>query len=310
MAEYSVGQLEAMARTLRAGTALLSEIDDAAGMLTAYAERIKADDGALCSDGECPHRFIAHSHPPAQAAQVDESAALAHFTDYFVRNYPGPDTIIYDPKWHAPKIFRAAQYAIANAATTAPTAEPVAQGDPNIPTALDECQLQLIEATEERDHLRAVLAAQPRATPSDEESTTAKNAKRYVEFREHACTASWEEKGRVGIEFSNKLDGIEHPTHEQFDNAFDAALNPTKKQDELCDCDADKYNQLPHHADCAALATQPRAVPDDKSRLDLLQNEIVDTIYMDDGRIIDVRGLDVRKAIDEFAAAPSPGESA
>ena len=73
--------------------------------------------------------MIAATHPPAQAAQVDESAALAHFTDYFVRNYPGPDTIIYDPKWHAPKIFRAAQYAIANATTTPPTAEPAAQGE-------------------------------------------------------------------------------------------------------------------------------------------------------------------------------------
>ncbi len=72
--------------------------------------------------------------------------------------------------------------------------------------------------------------------------------------------------------------------------------------------------QLMHHIEQIVkklrTAAQPRAVPDDKARLDLLQNEIVDTIYMDDGRIIDVRGLDVRKAIDEFAAAPSPGESA
>ena len=34
--------------------------------------------------------------------------ALEQFTAYFVKNYPGPDTIIFDPKWHAPKIFRAA----------------------------------------------------------------------------------------------------------------------------------------------------------------------------------------------------------
>lgn len=39
-------------------------------------------------------------------------AALAEFTEYFVRNYPGPDTIIYDPRWHAPKIFAAARHAI------------------------------------------------------------------------------------------------------------------------------------------------------------------------------------------------------
>ncbi len=40
------------------------------------------------------------------------AAALEIFTEYFVRNYPGPHTIIGDPKWHAPKIFRAALYAI------------------------------------------------------------------------------------------------------------------------------------------------------------------------------------------------------
>jgi hypothetical protein len=30
------------------------------------------------------------------------------FIDWFVKNYPGPDTVIFDPHWHAPKIFRAA----------------------------------------------------------------------------------------------------------------------------------------------------------------------------------------------------------
>jgi hypothetical protein len=41
-----------------------------------------------------------------------EAKALEAFTEYFVRNYPGPDTIIGNPQWHAPKIFRAALYAI------------------------------------------------------------------------------------------------------------------------------------------------------------------------------------------------------
>jgi hypothetical protein len=36
--------------------------------------------------------------------QVEERAKK-HFTDWFVKNYPGPDTNIYDPHWHAPKIF-------------------------------------------------------------------------------------------------------------------------------------------------------------------------------------------------------------
>jgi len=35
----------------------------------------------------------------------------------------------------------------------------------------------------------------------------------------------------------------------------------------------------------------------DAELLDWLQEQIVDVIYLDDGRIIDVRGLDVREAI-------------
>lgn len=38
--------------------------------------------------------------------------ALEQFTDYFVRNYPGPDTVIFNPKWHAPKIFGVAYRAL------------------------------------------------------------------------------------------------------------------------------------------------------------------------------------------------------
>lgn len=33
------------------------------------------------------------------------------FMEYFRTNYPGPDTIIHSPDWHAPKIYRAAIYA-------------------------------------------------------------------------------------------------------------------------------------------------------------------------------------------------------
>jgi hypothetical protein len=36
----------------------------------------------------------------------------------------------------------------------------------------------------------------------------------------------------------------------------------------------------------------------DTQRLDWLQEQIVDTIYLDDGTLIDVRGLSVREAID------------
>ncbi|PJR13943.1 hypothetical protein [Sinorhizobium meliloti] len=44
-------------------------------------------------------------------------AAEAAFADYFARNYPGPDTVIFDPAWHAPKIFYAAFRALAAAGT-------------------------------------------------------------------------------------------------------------------------------------------------------------------------------------------------
>ena len=39
-------------------------------------------------------------------------AANAQFAAYFRKNYPGPDTIIHNPDWHAPRIFRAALAAI------------------------------------------------------------------------------------------------------------------------------------------------------------------------------------------------------
>jgi hypothetical protein len=51
--------------------------------------------------------------------------ALASFTAYFCRNYPGPDTIIHKPECHAPKIFRAAAWAIARWGR--PAVEPVPQ---------------------------------------------------------------------------------------------------------------------------------------------------------------------------------------
>jgi hypothetical protein len=58
---------------------------------------------------------------PAHEPTVDWDAALKEFTAYFVRNYPGQNTIISDPTWHAPKIFRAVRHAI-KAATSSGTA--------------------------------------------------------------------------------------------------------------------------------------------------------------------------------------------
>lgn len=47
----------------------------------------------------------------------------------------------------------------------------------------------------------------------------------------------------------------------------------------------------------------------DKERIDWLQARITDTIYLDDGKIVDVRGNSVRDAIDE-AMRRWPGASA
>ena len=47
----------------------------------------------------------------------------------------------------------------------------------------------------------------------------------------------------------------------------------------------------------------------DKARIDWLAEQPVDTLYLDDGRIIDIAGrVDLRDAIDAAMAAPSPSD--
>jgi hypothetical protein len=46
---------------------------------------------------------------PSEGAQRD---AERSFNDWFVANYPGPNTVITDPHWHAPKVFAAAAAAL------------------------------------------------------------------------------------------------------------------------------------------------------------------------------------------------------
>ena len=50
--------------------------------------------------------------PAAAPVPGPTDEALANFTAWFCRNYPGPDTLIHRPEWHAPKVFRAASDAI------------------------------------------------------------------------------------------------------------------------------------------------------------------------------------------------------
>jgi hypothetical protein len=68
-------------------------------------------------------RILSALEPTTDAGEVPEAEAQAAFTEYFARNYPGPDTIIGNPHWHAPKIFRAALYALKHPVPT-PTTEP------------------------------------------------------------------------------------------------------------------------------------------------------------------------------------------
>ncbi|MDQ5959014.1 MAG: hypothetical protein QG592_92, partial [Pseudomonadota bacterium] len=63
-------------------------------------------------------RASAPSTPPSAVVEAvpltirQKEDALQEFTDWFVHNYPGPDTIISYPKWHAPKVFRQVLWAI------------------------------------------------------------------------------------------------------------------------------------------------------------------------------------------------------
>jgi hypothetical protein len=68
---------------------------------------------------------------PGELGEGPSDEAEANFTAWFCRNYPGPDTIIHKPEWHAPKVFRAAAYAIARWGTLANQPEPVAPTRPD-----------------------------------------------------------------------------------------------------------------------------------------------------------------------------------
>ena len=81
-------------------------------------EAIQLWDADCDMDGVINEMRAALAQPEPLAA-TDE--ALASFTAYFCRNYPGPDTIIHRPEWHAPKIFRAAADAIARWGTPTTT---------------------------------------------------------------------------------------------------------------------------------------------------------------------------------------------
>lgn len=95
--------------------ALCAELEDA------YTWCIEEYMTAPAEEDTLIQRARAALAQPEPVAPTDE--ALANFSGWFCRNYPGPDTIIHKPEWHAPKVFRAAADAIARYAR--PTIQPV-----------------------------------------------------------------------------------------------------------------------------------------------------------------------------------------
>jgi hypothetical protein len=64
----------------------------------------------------------------AQGGEADSDEAQKTFATWFCLNYPGPHTIISDPNWHAPRIFRQAQWAIKSTTPPAPSSSAVKIG--------------------------------------------------------------------------------------------------------------------------------------------------------------------------------------
>lgn len=72
---------------------------------------------------------------PTRPAEEPEQAGLAEFTAWFKANYPGPDTVIARPEWHAPKVFRAAMRCIPVPPT--PVRAPAGEGEALIRQLVD-----------------------------------------------------------------------------------------------------------------------------------------------------------------------------
>jgi hypothetical protein len=116
-----------MANTFRA---LCSELVDIA---TAHCN---PDDSAVGHCAAVLTRARTELAQPEPEPPTDE--ALANFSGWFCRNYPGPDTIIHKPEWHAPKVFRAAADALARYARPTIRSVPVSERLPGPEDCLDE----------------------------------------------------------------------------------------------------------------------------------------------------------------------------
>jgi len=79
------------------------------------------------ADADLIARVRAALAQPEPEGEGVTDEALANFTAWFCRNYPGPDTIIHNPEWHSPKVFRAAAHALTRFARPAIKPVPVAE---------------------------------------------------------------------------------------------------------------------------------------------------------------------------------------
>ena len=80
----------------------------------AIAARIRAGEDFYAVLDDCG--FMVKPDKRSVDGRQLSALALEKFKAYFRKNYPGPDTIIHNPDWHAPKIFNAVLSALERAA--------------------------------------------------------------------------------------------------------------------------------------------------------------------------------------------------
>ncbi|OWQ42529.1 hypothetical protein CDH05_06870 [Pseudomonas lactis] len=115
----------------------------------------------------------------------------------------------------------------------------------------------------------------------------------------------WKLKGFLpGVEGECKA--VFQPTvvmAEDFDNATRLFLDAAER------CVASERREKELQRRLTAADERADVLERDKARIDWLADQPVDTLYLDDGRIIDIAGrVDLRDAIDAAMASPRPAE--
>jgi hypothetical protein len=114
--------------------------------------------------------------------------AERQFTEWFAKNYPGPDTIIYDPLWHAPKILRAARAAMSSRADRPEPATGAVYGGKDSSDALfNACMTREIDPTgTPKEVIDRIIDWEISLERADggKDSSDARDAERYRWLRE------------------------------------------------------------------------------------------------------------------------------